>query len=84
MQKLVIATVAGFKLIYKPNFKFAKAGVMLLDLQADSLLQGTLNLDVQVKDGRSSLMGAIDQVNGRFGRGTIMISSTRAGADTRP
>ena len=81
--ELVSAAVAGLRLIYQPDFKFAKAGVMLLDLQPDSLAQGELDLDVHGKDGRSSLMGAIDQVNGRYGRGTIMIASTGTGADRR-
>jgi DNA polymerase V len=81
--ELVSAAVAGLKVIYRPNFKFAKAGVMLLDLQADSLLQAELDLDVQCKDGRSDLMGALDRVNYRYGRGTIMIASTGTGADRR-
>lgn len=36
---LVTAAVAGLKAIYQPGFKMAKAGVMLLDLQSDTIEQ---------------------------------------------
>lgn len=58
-----------------------KAGVMLLDLQSDSVLQGELNLDTCGKSAWPSLVGAVDQVNGRYGRGKISIASTGVGAD---
>jgi hypothetical protein len=34
----------GLKTIYRSGFKLAKAGVMLLDLQSDKVIQGELDL----------------------------------------
>ena len=39
------AAVAGLKAIFRPGFNYAKAGVMLIDLLADTVSQ--CELDVQ-------------------------------------
>ena len=41
---IVQATVLGLRAIYCQGFKYAKAGVMLLDLQSDPYIQGELDL----------------------------------------
>lgn len=77
---LVQAAVCGMQAIYRPGFLMAKAGVHLLDLQDGAVEQGELALDEGVGD-RGSLMLALDQVNGRYGRGTVaMASAGLAGA----
>jgi DNA polymerase V len=36
------SALSGLKSIYRPGFKWAKAGVMLLDLQSNTLIQSEL------------------------------------------
>jgi len=71
---LVATAVRALQAIYRPGYKFAKAGVMLLDLQEGSLEQHELDLDESASD-RSGLMGTIDRINDRFGRSTVALAS---------
>jgi DNA polymerase V len=80
---LVAAAVAGLKAIYKPGFDYSKAGVMLLDLQADTVHQGELALEADKAVDRSALMGTLDKLNDRFGRGTLKVASEGLGGDKR-
>jgi DNA polymerase V len=81
---LVQSAIAGLRVIYKKGFKYAKAGVMLLDLQPESVHQGCFDFDepvpglphVEARD-RARLMSALDTVNAKYGRGTILLASTR-------
>ena len=51
---MVGAALAGVRAIYRPDYKMAKAGVMLLELQPDSVRQQELALegDCVVKRGQ--------------------------------
>lgn len=71
---LVRAAVMGLRAIYLPGFNFIKAGVMLLDLQDAAVEQLELGLE---SDSHSSdkLMETMDQLNDRFGRGTLKVAS---------
>ena len=80
---LVSAAVAGLKVIYKPGFKLAKAGVMLLDLQPDSVQQGELDLDADDVPERGMLMQALDGLNDRYGKGTVHMASAGLAGDKR-
>ena len=80
---LVSAAVAGLKVIYKPGFNFAKAGVMLLDLQPDSVQQGELELDADDVPERGMLMQALDSLNDRYGKGTVHMASAGLAGDRR-
>lgn len=71
---LVNAAVKGIEAIYRPGYNFAKAGVMLLDLQDGSLVQGELDLEAEAPE-RGQLMGTLDKLNDRFGRGTVVMAS---------
>lgn len=79
---LVTAAVAGLRMIYKPGFDICKAGVMLLDLQPDTVWQGELALDDDASDPRP-LMGVLDSLNDRFGKGTLMMASAGLAGDKR-
>jgi DNA polymerase V len=70
------AALAGLKAIYQPDYHYAKAGVMLLDLSDAGLQQGELALEDEdsVRDP-SRLMQALDTVNGRYGRGALQLAS---------
>jgi DNA polymerase V len=71
---LVNAAVRGIEAIYRPGFNFAKAGVMLLDLQDGDIEQGELDLEPEPQ-AREQLMGALDKLNDRYGRGTVTLAS---------
>lgn len=71
---LVNAAVRGIEAIYRPGFNFAKAGVMLLDLQDGGIEQGELDLEPEPQ-ARGHLMGTLDRLNDRYGRGTVTLAS---------
>ena len=85
--QIVEAAVAGLRCIYKPNYLYAKAGVMLLDIQPDTVQQTELDLE-PAQPGRAAdkgeLMGALDQLNRRYGRGTVLLASTGLAGEHRP
>lgn len=72
------AANAILKHIYRPGFKYAKAGVMLMDLQPATRHQITLDFDETMPENRIRLMDAMDQVNQRYGRGTLKLASAGA------
>jgi DNA polymerase V len=72
---IVAAVVSGLKAIYRPGFKYAKAGVMLMELQSDSVLQTELDLgDSDCRD-RGKLMSTLDGLNQRYGKGSVLMAS---------
>ena len=90
------AAVAGLRCIYKPGFRYAKAGVMLLELQPDSIRQGELDFERQEssqeessqkegsqQEGKARLMTTLDQLNQRYGRGTVLMASSGLDGDRR-
>ena len=66
----------GLRAIYKQGFKYAKAGVMLLELQSTQVHQHELDLEEDSPADKGRLMSAVDQVNRRYGRGTVMLASS--------
>ncbi len=78
---VVQAAMLGLQSIFRPGFKYAKAGVMLLDLNSDlpEHQQGELDLDGDMPAGlqeeKMRLMSALDAVNQRYGKGTLKIGS---------
>ena len=71
---LVNAAVTGIRAIYRPGFNFAKAGVMLLDLQDGDIEQRELELEPE-SVAHGQLMSALDKLNDRYGRGTVVLAS---------
>ena len=84
---IVQATTLGLQAIYCQGFKYAKAGVMLLDLQPDSVVQG--ELDLAEDDSHADiaekvrLMSALDTINKRYGHGTMKMASAGLDGDRR-
>jgi DNA polymerase V len=74
----VSAALAGLRQIYRPGFKYAKAGVMLLELQPDSQQQCELDLEDDHGEDRGQLMSALDGLNQRYGKGTVLMASAGA------
>jgi DNA polymerase V len=72
---IVAAALVGLAAIYKPGFKYAKAGIMLMELQPCSLQQGELDLDGDDSRDRGKLMRALDGLNQRYGKGSVLMAS---------
>jgi DNA polymerase V len=83
-RKIVGAACEAARSMFRPGFNYAKAGVMLMDLQETQALgdQGELDLfgghehDADGAPDRTALMQAMDTLNRRFGRGAVRIGST--------
>ena len=79
------AALAALDVIYQPGYLYAKAGVMLLDLQPVQVHQGELGLaepdpDVTAllpleRRGSDRLMQALDHIEQRHGRGAVKLGS---------
>lgn len=81
---IVQAAIVGLRSIYRPGFKLAKAGVMLLDLAPESREQFELDLgEPESERDRGRLMQALDAVNDRWGRGVLKVASGKVGAAPR-
>lgn len=80
---IVTAALSGLKSIYRPGFKLAKAGVMLLDLQPDTVQQGELDLQDDEIPDRSNLMSTLDGLNQRYGGGTVLMASAGLAGERR-
>lgn len=61
--------------IYKPGHRYAKAGVMLMDLQNADTEQLSLELGSEEPETRTRLMQALDSINSKWGRGTLHLAS---------
>ena len=77
--RIVGAALAGLRQIYRPGFLYAKAGVMLLELQPATVMQQELDLGghIETDRRRQRLMQVLDAVNDRYGRGTLQLGSAR-------
>ena len=81
--QIVGAALAGLRAIYRPDYNMAKAGVMLLELQSDSVQQQDLALEDDDVVDRGNLMATLDGLNLRYGRGTVSMASAGLVGDRR-
>ena len=81
--QIVAAALAGLRAIYRPGYNMAKAGVMLLELQSDSVQQQELALEDDDLVERSQLMETLDGLNLRYGKGTLSMASAGLAGDLR-
>lgn len=74
--RLVKAALHGLATIYQPGFRYQKAGVMLLELDAPRSRQVALLEEQDRGEGprREALMAALDRVNRRMGKGTLRLA----------
>lgn len=72
------AAVKWLRSIHEPWFQLAKEGVMLLDLVPDTFVQEEQAWDAPSSHQRhrSKLMRAMDEVDSRFGRRTVLLVSS--------
>lgn len=78
---LAATAVAGLRSIYRKGYRYAKAGVMLLELQPQALRQSELDLASpnaprEYRRDRTTLMTAMDRLNRRYGRGALALADT--------
>jgi DNA polymerase V len=73
--QLVAAVKAGLRRIYRPGYRYKKAGVILSEITSAGVVQtqlfaGTLESEKSIK-----LMAAMDGINLRMGKGAIKLAS---------
>jgi DNA polymerase V len=68
---LTNAALAGLRRIYKPGYAFAKSGTMLAELIDRNRVPRDLFSNVATSSKTASLMATLDQVNAKFGRGSM-------------
>lgn len=78
--QIVQTALWGLERIYKAGYCYAKAGVMLLDVQDAGRIQTELDLEGDFhanehQERRKRLMVAMDAVNERFGRGALQLGA---------
>ena len=74
-RQLVNMVLWGLKKIYKPNFNYAKAGVMLNELVPAQGVQIDLFSNVQTSSKSASLMETMDRINMKMGKESIKLAS---------
>jgi DNA polymerase V len=74
-REIVRAAISGLRSIYRPGFDLIKAGVILADISPASLSQPELDFGAASATSSAPLMSAMDDLNRRFGRGTVRLGS---------
>ena len=74
-RQLVNAALWGFKQIYKPNYNYVKAGVILSDIVAIEGVQTDLFSQSQASPKSSALMTAMNSINRKMGKESIKLAS---------
>jgi len=64
------------KHLFKPSFVYKKAGVMLTGLSEKTSYQHDLFVDVAGQSKSAKLMKALDEINARFGRDSLICASS--------
>lgn len=73
--KLVRAVLWGLKRIYKPGYRYQKAGVMLSELVPLDQCQGDLFNQTPATSRSANLMAAMDSINRSMGRQTVKLAA---------
>lgn len=74
-RQLVNIALWVLKQIYKPNYNYAKAGVMLSELVPAEGVQTDLFSQIQVNPKSSTLMNTMDSINRKMGKESIKLAS---------
>jgi DNA polymerase V len=72
--ELLFFAMHGADAIYRPGHAFAKAGVLLLELQPETLAQGHL-FEQRDTERSKLLMQTLDNLNRQFGARTVQYAS---------
>lgn len=74
-RQLVNAALWGLKQIYKPDYNYAKAGVMLSEIVTIEGVQTDLFSQTQVSKKSTALMTVMDNINHKMGKESIKLAS---------
>lgn len=75
---LVAAACRGLLSLYRSGYRYSKAGVMLMGLSRASETQPSLFAEPHADARSHRLMATVDQVNRRFGRGSLALARARS------
>ena len=88
---LASAALMGLRSIYREGYRYEKTGVMLVELQPDTVRQGELDLFDNVAKpqhaasrDRMKLMTTMDLLNRRYGKGSVQLGSSSLAPASRP
>jgi len=73
------AALQGLRAIYRPGYRYKKAGVMLMNLSPNSVTQGSLFDSPKPWEETATVMAALDALNRRYGRDTLVLGSAGTG-----
>lgn len=79
---LVQAALAGLESIFRPGYRYQKAGVMLMEFVSPGQIQGDLFAPAP-RPGSEALMATLDRINARMGRGTVRLGRVPAAPSWR-
>ena len=74
-RRLVQVALWGLRQLYKPNYNYAKAGVMLGELVPTRGVQSDLFSQTQIFNKSDDLMIAMDKINRKMGKESIKLAS---------
>lgn len=74
---IVRAAIDGLKTIYRENYLYKKAGIILLDLLSGGARQHDLFINHEKMDNRG-LMEVLDAINARYGKHSLRLASCGA------
>lgn len=78
-RELVEAVLICLRRIYRPEYRYQKAGVMLSDIFSDQVHQGDLFATQTTSPKDIKLMSTLDQINIKMGKSTIKLASDGIG-----
>jgi len=64
----------GLKRIYRSGYRYAKAGVILMDLAPTEMRQASLFMDHVADKSTGQLMQTIDSINQRMGKDAVFLA----------
>ena len=78
---LIRASTAALEKIFRKGYAYSKAGIMAIDLQPkDQYVQGDLFSSLPTQNLKTSqLCQALDEINSRYGRGTLFSAACGTG-----
>ncbi len=76
---LVDAVLVCLRRIYREEFRYQKAGVMLSDISPDNIRQGDMFSARPASPRDNRLMSTLDQINLKMGKGAIRLASDGIG-----
>jgi DNA polymerase V len=78
-QDLIKYALSNLLKIYRPGYRYKKAGVMLTGIMPDNQAQLDLFTPFKYRANRKIIMGAMDEINNRWGSDTVQIAAAGIG-----